>query len=199
MSSAVSSNISPILIGRYARALFNLALEKGLVDVLYDDVTSILAVTGMNSRMAMLFNSPRFTDDDKIRFIRNCFTGKIQPMLINFMILVLQHNRIMGLVSMLKRFIELVNLHKGIWRAELVSAVPLKDERKRELDETLESFMRTYLALAASEPLNLKIDYIVDPTMIGGLRFMCGNTLLDDTIRGKLEKMRTHLMAAIRQ
>ncbi|MDD4278689.1 ATP synthase F1 subunit delta [Candidatus Sumerlaeota bacterium] len=199
MSSGMFSGVSPILVERYAQALFDLALENNALVSISDDISNLRLSEDVQNRTRVLFESPRFTDAEKEDFIRRCFTGNIHPILLNFMLLVLKHDRMLGLSAMLTLFVEKVSRYRGIWRAELVSAVPLTDNVKQIIDQTMEAYMRRQMSLSDSEPLNLSIDFKVDERMIGGLRFMCGNILLDDTVRGKLDRTRTHLMTIVRQ
>lgn len=197
--SNMSVRISPILIDRYAQALFDLAKEKKVVDEVFDDIMSLADLGDLRVRMNTLFESPQFNDADKALFIRNCFSGRVNDVLVKFMQLVLIKGRMLGLGQMLTTFLDKVNHDRGIWRAEIVTASPLNDDAKQMFDTTMEAFMRRRMEMGPGDALDLNIEFRVDPRVIGGVRFMCGNTLIDDTVRGKLDKVRADLMSVINQ
>lgn len=197
--SNMSVRISPILIDRYAQALFDLALERKVLDTVFDDVMGLEIMGEVRKRLSTFFESPQFNDRDKARLIRDCFGGRVSDVLLQFMLLVLSKGRMMGLSQMLSSFVEKVSHHRGVWRAEIVTAVPLSEMQQSQLDKTMEGFMRGQMNIPAGDPLDLSIDFRVEPRMMGGVRFMCGNTLIDDTVRGKLDRMQAGLMSIISQ
>jgi F-type H+-transporting ATPase subunit delta len=103
--------------------------------------------------------------------------------------MLLERHRIEYLTGILQRFVALVEQDMGIRPAVLTSAVPLSDDQKARLQERLEAYTESKLI----------IRWEVDESIIGGIRFRCGDLLLDDTISWRLETVRRVLLNAARR
>jgi F-type H+-transporting ATPase subunit delta len=103
----------------------------------------------------------------------------------NFLLVVIGHRRLLDLKSMRESFEEVVDERLGWVRAEIASAheveAPQREEIERALGTQLGKFIRA--------------TYVVDPSLIGGVRARVASKEYDATVRGKLENMRQRLAA----
>jgi F-type H+-transporting ATPase subunit delta len=103
----------------------------------------------------------------------------------NFLLVVVSHRRILDLKAMRESFEEVVDSRLGWVRAEIASAhevaAPQREEIERALGSQLGKFIRA--------------TYVVDPSLIGGVRARVASKEYDATVRGKLDNMRQRLAA----
>jgi len=103
----------------------------------------------------------------------------------NFLLVVILHRRMLDLKAMRESFEEVVDSRLGWVRAEIASAhevaAPQREEIERALGSRLGKFIRA--------------TYVVDPSLIGGVRARVASKEYDATVRGKLDNMRQRLAA----
>ena len=83
-------------------------------------------------------------------------------------------------------FLDMVRERAGLLKTEVISAVPLTQDQLEELDRKLSVIFGKQLEITAS----------VDPSLLGGLRVVAGDTVLDDTIKRKLSDMKAKIYDA---
>jgi F-type H+-transporting ATPase subunit delta len=111
----------------------------------------------------------------------------VAPVTARLFYLLLEKGRTEYVVPILQRVKKLVREDRGIFDATVVSAIPLGAGDQSRLRAALEEFMRA----------RLEIEFVVDPRVLGGVRFQCGDLLVDDTVRGKLQQLKSRLEAVV--
>jgi F-type H+-transporting ATPase subunit delta len=100
--------------------------------------------------------------------------------------MVIRRGRIEVFGPVLTELQDLYRRHVGQFAGTVVSAVPLADDQKATLLKSL----------SKATGHQLEIHWIVDPSVLGGLRFLSGDTLIDTTLAHKLDRLRTELRGA---
>jgi F-type H+-transporting ATPase subunit delta len=103
--------------------------------------------------------------------------------------MLLTKGRIEYLRAIVERFRVLVEREQGIYEAKVASPQLLDDATRKQLQDALEKYTSH----------RLKITWTEDPSLIGGVRFTYGDTLIDDSVKGKLGKLRQQLEMAAGQ
>jgi F-type H+-transporting ATPase subunit delta len=179
-----------VLASRYARALGEIAQEKGILDRVYSEI-EILADISMPDRgdvsvpeLLTFLHAPRIPLEDKIKLTdvmleKMKFTEEVGSLL-NILIRRGRVNLVGNIANNLRKRIAAL---KNVTVADLESAVPLKDNELKEIQSALES------------RLNGKVDIRsrIKPELIGGLRVRIGDQLIDGSITGRLERLESSL------
>lgn len=173
---------------RYAHALFNVSKRQGTLPAAIADAEQFLALNKKDSRLAVFLEGPQFRTEDKLAMVKRAFEGKLEPLLVQLIILLINKGRIEYARPILNRFVELAEADQGLHPAEVTTANELSDEQKERLQKGLEGFAKA----------QLRIRWRVEPSLIAGVRFTMGDLLIDDTIKGKLDKLRYQLQEAAR-
>lgn len=176
----------PTVVERYAEALFNLASKGTSQDELLKDVDALMSVLEPNSKLRVFLETPQLRTDVKMQKLDIILKGQANPLLHRLAVLLLEKGRIEYLRPILERFKVLVEQSRGIYVASVSTAVPLQDGEKSRLQQALEQY--------SGKKLMLK--YHVDAALIGGVKFNYGDVLIDDTVKGKLHKLKHHLEKA---
>lgn len=169
----------------YGDGLFDLALEKQEIDEFFEEVKALQTILRKNSELSKLMGHPQVSRDEKVQMIKDIFEGKIREELVGFFILVVEKGRFGEIQSILDYFTDLVYEHKKIGKAQVVTAVPLRELQKRTTRERL---------LATTGYEQMEIDYQVDASLIGGMVIRIKDRVADNSIRTRLDILTRDLL-----
>ena len=179
----------PTIAERYARALFQVAKRQNAVAEVLQDAHTLMPMATMGARLQMFLDAPQIPTEDKVELMRKALEGRIHKLTFSLIMMLLVRGRIEFTGEIIRRFRTLAEIDQGIFEAQVATAKPLSDDERRSLQAVLEKFTGAHL----------RISYIVEPSLIGGVRFSYGEVLVDDTVRGKLRRLRNQLEQAARQ
>jgi len=167
---------------RYAQAAFELALEKNELESWQEGLGRIADMTKDAELMALL-ESPRLPFEAKKGLLQKRL-GEIPTLALNLALLLVGKGifTLAGAIS--QQYNDLLDLHRGIERASVIAALPLGDEEREAISRRLgEIFNRKVV-----------IDAQVDPSIIGGFIARIRDTLIDGSIRQRLEALKGSLV-----
>lgn len=170
----------------YGDALFELAVEENKTSLFLDEVKGLLAIIQENNEFWQFMNHPKIPKEDKIQVVENVFRDKINKELLGFLVTIIEKDRYAQIQSILEYVIEQIKEYLSIGTAYVTTAVPLKADEKKEIEERL---------LATTKYKTIECTYVEDSTLIGGMIIRMGDRVVDSSIRTKLEKMERELMA----
>lgn len=169
---------------RYAQALFSLAQEKGMMDQIENDLALVVQTLRENADVRRVVQHQDIPPEAKIRLVKEIFQGKVAPLTVNFLGVVLAKRREEYLPDIYARYVEQADASRGVVEAEVRSAVPLAPEQTHALAERIGSRLGK----------KLKLTTRVDASLMGGIVMRVGDTLLDGSVRTRLERMRERLL-----
>ncbi|MDD4923349.1 MAG: ATP synthase F1 subunit delta [Dehalococcoidales bacterium] len=167
---------------RYAQALFAVAQEKNKTDDLLVDLESVEQLNEDKSVAAYLSN-PAISFKEK----ESVLTGKlpgIDSSVVNLVYLLLSNGRINMLSKVTNEFRQMIDRHKGIERAEVISAVALDDKSREKISSRLGDMLGKKILI---EPES------TDPALIGGVIVKVGGKLLDGSTRSALNILKKEI------
>lgn len=169
---------------RYAEAAFEVGLRDGTLEAWRRELNVAAGVLGDERLMRGLAN-PAIPLDDRSRVVVDALDGRVSRPVLNLVRLLLRR----GLVELLPRvaaeFARLDDDRLGITRATATSAAPLESGEVGALTSRLEQLTGGRVALELE----------VDPAIIGGLVVRVGDRLIDGSVRGRLERLRSRLVS----
>ena len=168
----------------YGDALFETAMEKDQVDVLYEEACALIPILEGNPELTALLNNPRVVKEEKVSMIHQIFSGRVEEALMGFLAVVVEKDRQNDLIPILEYFIQRVKEFKHIGTASVTSAVELSEGQKERLKEKL---------LASTGYVMFEMDYQVDPSLIGGMVIRIGDRVVDSSIRTRLYELKREL------
>ncbi len=175
------------MAGRYATALFDLALETNTLDAVKGDLERFDALVAENADLARLVRSPVFSAAEQLRALSAVLErAGVGGLAAKFLKLVTANRRLFAVRDMVKAYRELVAWHKGEATAEVTVAEKLKDDHLAALRS----------ALHAVSGKNVDLNIKVDPAIIGGLVVKLGSRMVDTSLRTKLNAIRQAMKEA---
>ena len=175
------SSITAGLAGRYATALYQLATEAKQVDDILLDLNSFNELIDNNSDLQTLIYSPVFGADEKADAVGHLLKkAKANALVIQFVGTIAKNGRLFAISSIISAFIKEVDNRRGKISAEVVSAIPLDNERQAKIQESI-------ISLADAKDVSLVMR--VDPSLIGGLVIRIGSRMFDTSLKTKLNRL----------
>ncbi len=172
---------------RYAKALFDLALETGTLDTVEADLTSLIAARQESADLRRLLDSPIFSGEAKARVLKAIAeAGAFHPVTQNFLGVVAANRRAGVLPAMAAAFHRLSAAHRGVVAAEVTTAVALTPNQSDAIKAALAQ------ALGKAPEITTR----VDPSILGGLKVKVGSRLFDASLRSKLDSLKFALKRA---
>jgi len=163
----------------YGRSLFQVALEQGRLDELREQLGQFADALDQQRELAVFFFSPYFSTVEKTRSLRGLLDGA-DEILINFLSLLIENHR-MPVIFRIRQEFELLWEHENrTLPVEITSAIELDEETTASLGRTIGERAGRKVTLASR----------VDPDILGGIIIRVGNSILDASIRNRLEQLR---------
>jgi F-type H+-transporting ATPase subunit delta len=170
------------MAGRYATALFELALEQKALDAVKADLERFDALLTESVDLARLVRSPVFTSEQQLKAIGAVLDKSgISGIAANFIKLVARNRRLFAIHQMIRAFRHLLARHRGEVSADVTVAEPLADAHLGALREALKS---------VTGGKDIELDVKVDPAIIGGLVVKLGSRMVDSSLRTKLNALK---------
>ncbi|MFZ2285802.1 MAG: ATP synthase F1 subunit delta [Bacteroidales bacterium] len=177
-------NSSKIAV-RYAKALFELALDNGAVDTIYRDMKAVSLLCSMDD-VKTVINNPVIPQQKRKEVILALAGDDADKLTVRFIGLMFGHGRGAYLAAAARNFIDLTRRHRGIRQVTITTAAPVSGTLKEELAE-----------LIAGKGKG-SIEYIeqVDGSLIGGFILRVDDAYIDASVRSRLNKYRKEFSLA---
>ena len=172
---------------RYSLALYELASENNVLSQVEDQSLSILNLISSSKDFSNLIKDPTNNQDDLLKVISDISdNNKFESLLKNFLSFLINKRRFFYVEQILNSFIETCSKKRGELKAELKSAKELSsDEISKITDELTKNFSS-----------KIKLNYKHDESLIGGLVVQVGSTMVDTSIKNKLQQIENRMIEA---
>ena len=166
---------------RYAKALFDLAVEAGRVEPWAEGLAALQKAVASSPELRDLLENPVYAKEQ-----RQAVAGELaralslDPQPTHLLALLAERNRLAYLSGIADTFAELADQKLGRVRAKVTSAVPLADAEAEALSRKL----------AAATGAQVLLERAVDPALLGGVVAQVGSLVYDGSLRAQLEALR---------
>lgn len=169
---------------RYAKALFQLAREKGLLDEVKKDMDFLLRAYSENDNFSGLAANPAIGGRKKHAIFAELFIKNVHALTFSFLELLLEKKRELFVPGIARRYTFLYRKEKNILSVTLISSGEL-------VKETVDMILNKLKELFCCE---VEFDLKMDENLIGGFQLKIDDVLLDASIQGELKKIRNTLI-----
>jgi F-type H+-transporting ATPase subunit delta len=170
------------MAGRYAHALFELALENKATDAVRADLDKFDGLIGESADLRRLVRSPVFGADEQLKALSAILDkAGIGGLAGNFLRVITTNRRLFAVHDMIRAYRALVARHKGEVQAQITVAEPLSDKNSEALKGALKN---------VTGGKDIDLDIKVDPAIIGGLIVKVGSRMVDSSLRTKLNAIK---------
>ena len=169
----------------YARSLFEVAAEQDKLDLVREQVGEFADAVSENRELQIFLFSPYFSTEEKADGLDRALTD-VDPVVENFLKLLIEKHRMPVIFRIRAEYDQLWEEENKLLPVEITSAVELPEETVKALgDQISEQTGRT-----------VELSSNVNPEILGGIVVQVGNSVLDASIRTRLERLRRQVAKA---
>lgn len=169
----------------YARALFEVAAERGVLDAVREQLGQFVDALSANRQLEIFFVSPYFSTTEKKDGLSRMVEGADETFM-NFLETLVERQRMPELFHIKERYEQMWEAEMRLLPVEVTSAVALDEATVRSIGERIGSGTGNRIQLTT----------VVDPDILGGVVLRVGNTILDGSIRSTLNQLRKQVAQA---
>ena len=169
----------------YARALFEVAKEQGKLDVVREQLDQFAEALNGNGDLRVFFFSPYFSTEEKKDGLKRMLDGA-DPAIENFLESLLERHRMPVIFRIRATYEQLWDQENQLLPVEVTSAVALDDATVKSIGDRIGEQTGQRVELTST----------VDPDILGGIVLRVGNSILDASIKHRLDQLRKHVAQA---
>jgi len=162
----------------YATAVFRLAKENNAL-ANWSDQLALLAAVADDAQMKALIDDPKLPSSELERMVLAVCDGKLSAQAVNLVKLLIENNRLVIIADIAAAYEELKAQDEGTLEAELTAAAQPTDAQVKALVKQLE----------AKFGKKVEAQVKLDPELIGGIKIVVGDTVIDASVRGQLQAL----------
>jgi F-type H+-transporting ATPase subunit delta len=169
---------------KYAQAMYELATEKDVLDVVETQLRTIEATIAANPDLAMLLYHPQVPAQAKKDTLVEVFGADLLEFVRNFLLLLVDKRRESALPAIIGAYTNLANEARNIAEADVITAMPLSQEQQVALAAKLSAVTKKNIVLKTR----------IDGRILGGIVVKIGDKLIDGSVARQLETMKAALL-----
>jgi F-type H+-transporting ATPase subunit delta len=166
----------------YARSLFEVAREQGKLDIVREQLAQFADALQGNRELAVFFFSPYFSTTEKQDGLGRLLDGA-DPIFLNFLKLLIENHRMPVIFRLRHEYERLWDEENKTLPVQITSAIALDEQTTASLGKQIGERAGRKVTLSTR----------VDPDILGGIIVRVGNSILDASIRNRLEQLRRHV------
>jgi F-type H+-transporting ATPase subunit delta len=167
---------------RYSKAIFNSAVEKKLLNEVYQDMIFITGLCKL-PEMKELLASPIIVPTKKKDILHKVMESNIQDLSLSLVDLVVRNGREKYLPAIARQFIHETKEYKGITESVLTTAIKVDEKIKKQVIDLITAIFKT----------KVELKEMVNKDIIGGFILRIEDSYIDASIRNKLRKIEKEL------
>ena len=175
--------MSDAMIEGYARALFEVARAEGTLDEVEDELFRFARSYESSDALRDALTDEHIPAEKRQAIVEDLLGGKTTTTTIQLVSMVVGSGRSRDIPAIVDSLVARASSAKQLDVAEVRTAVALTDDQQARLKAALEN--------ATGKSINLKT--VVDPTVVGGVVATIGDTVIDDTVRTRIEQLKSRL------
>lgn len=175
--------MAELVTKRYATALFEIAKEKEAMGDFEKQVQMICDTMSKDPELMQILEHPHIIQEEKIQVIEKIFIGRVYEELVGLLVLIVRKNRQSFMLDILNKFLRLAEEDRGQLKATVTSAVTLTNEQIAQIKANL----------AANTGKTIELETAIDESIIGGMILHVGDKVVDGSIKGKLNSLKSQL------
>jgi len=173
------------LVHGYAEALFKVAQTEGALDKVEDELFRFGKLLETNHELKQALADSNTPRSERIKVLDELLADKVSRHTMGLVTFIVAQDRARQLPQILEEVSRIAAEARKSVLAEVRSAVPLDDDQSRQLAD----------ALSKATGMNVTVKVLVDESVIGGIYAKVGDTIIDGTIKRRLEQLKEQVKA----
>ncbi|MDP4096092.1 F0F1 ATP synthase subunit delta [Paenibacillus sp. P96] len=168
-----------VVAKRYAKALFEVAEQQQKVTETEQELRAFVEAVSGDAEIRDFIHSPNVTESVKLQVLAGSFENKLSAPVLSTIKLMIQRGRADLFSALLDGYLAIQEDKLGVADAKVFSVYALSNEEKATVAEQF----------GARVNKTIRVENIVDPELLGGLKVVIGDTMFDGSVAGKLERL----------
>ena len=164
----------------YAEALFGVARAEGTLGEVEDELFRFSQTLQGSDELRDALTDPSIPASRRQQIVEDLLGGKASTTTVALVSMVVGTGRSRELPTIIRQLVEMSAAEANKEVAEVRSAVPLTDDQRKRLAE----------ALGEATGKQVEVKVVVDPSVMGGIVAQVGDTVIDGSVRGRLDKLK---------
>jgi F-type H+-transporting ATPase subunit delta len=169
----------------YARSLFEVAKRQDKLDVVREQLGQFADALDQSRELSVFFFSPYFSTPEKKDGLDRTLDGA-DPIVLNFLELLVENHRMPVLFRVRREFERMWQEENRLLAVQITSAIELDESVAQRIGEEI----------GRQTGRTVQLTSTVDPDVLGGIVLRVGNSILDASIRTRLERLRKQVAGA---
>jgi F-type H+-transporting ATPase subunit delta len=170
---------------RYSSALADVVLQRGEAREVQGELTTWAEMLAAHQNLRDVFANPTIALDQKRKVLNRLIElSKPRETTANFLKVLLQNQRLTELGEINKKFAQTLDERAGLVAATVTTARPMPSDVHRRLED----------ALASLTGKKVRINFVTDPDLIGGVVTRIGSTVYDGSVQNQLQMMKDKMI-----
>ncbi|MBE9142193.1 ATP synthase F1 subunit delta [Planktothrix mougeotii] len=174
------SAIAGEIVEPYASALMSLAQSRNLTEEFGNEIRSLLELLENSAELKNFLDNPVIKPQDKKAVLQRITGDQVNPLLRNFLMLLVDRGRILFLQGIGQQYLVLLRKLNQTVLAEITSAHPLTEAQQNTLTEKVK---------AMTNARSVEISTTLEPDLLGGVIIKVGSRVVDASLRGQLRRI----------
>lgn len=176
--------IEGLVAKRYAKALFEVANERKMLDQVEQDLNLIVKIMKDTEGFLTFFRHPKISFDVKKELITSVLQKQISTISQNFLFQLIDNQRIEYAEEILFQYVILANEVRKVVDVEAVTAVELEESDKNSIIQMFSKKMNK----------TVRLTNVIDPSILGGMIVKMGDRIYDGSLSSQLSMMKKNLL-----
>ncbi|MFM7471964.1 MAG: F0F1 ATP synthase subunit delta [Nodosilinea sp. LVE1205-7] len=168
----------------YAQALIEVAQASQVVDQIGAEVGDLLSGLEGSQDLREFLANPLLNPEAKKSVLRQVVGEQVNPILLNFLMVLVDRNRIAFLDSALRQYQALLRDLNQTVLADVTAAIELSDQQRSQIKDQVINF---------TGARNVELSVGIDPSLLGGLIIKVGSQVIDASLRTQLRRIAIQL------
>jgi F-type H+-transporting ATPase subunit delta len=164
----------------YAEALFSVVRAEGELDRVEDELFRFGKILESNHELKQALSDQSMEREQRAKILEELLADKVSPHTLGLLTFIVGQGRARQLPQILEEVSELAARARQSVVAEVRSAVPLDDKQRTDLAS----------ALSKATGKDVEVKVLIDPSVVGGVVAKVGDTVIDGTVKRRLEQLR---------
>ncbi|MDU0205636.1 MULTISPECIES: F0F1 ATP synthase subunit delta [Paenibacillus] len=168
-----------VVAKRYARALFEVANDKGIISQVEEELKSVASAIRDNADLQKFLNHPNIGNTVKTDLLKQIFEGKVSEPVWNTLLVLIDKGRQAIFSVLVSDYVKIANEALGQASATIYSAFTLTEAQQAEIASHFSKVTGKTIRVAT----------VVEPKLLGGIQVRIGDRLYDGSLAGKLDRL----------
>lgn len=172
-----------VVAKRYAKALFEVAQEKGIISGVEEELKSVVGAIRDNADLQKFLNHPNIGASVKKDLLKQIFEGNVSEPVWNTLQILIDKGREGSLAQLVSDYVKIANDALGQANATVYTPFAISEAQQAEIAAQFGKLTNK----------TIRVETVIEPKLLGGIQVRIGDRLYDGSLSGRLNRLASSL------